>query len=310
MPGWHLSAIALLLSLHAPTAAQSSAAFEMHPLPGHGWVIVSRQTVVGTPIRVGTLGHEIDRTERDAYRLFYGQPEALEPLARQRELPQLLLPFLRPVTEFEAARFYESADGEPLMAIHHVRRGQPHVRVVRLRPSHIRSLGKHLDLDTGYTLVDTESVEIDVYRDRDYVIRRHPVSVYVSGRRLDGELLATSEHDIVHIAMRDGTTHSFDRNAIDRLTIRRSIVGQMAGSTIRYGIQGTMTGATAGLIAGLTLDTASVGSGMKFGAKVGGIVGLGVGILAGAMDARPSSTYDLTPVVQPESTQLFLTMAF
>lgn len=63
------------------------------------------------------------------------------------------------------------------------------------------------------------------------------------------------------------------------------------------------------MFAGLTLS-GSVAEEMKFGAVVGGIVGLGIGFLDGVFSAERSKTYEFRPAATPESFELKLTMGF
>ena len=131
-----------------------------------------------------------------------------------------------------------------------------------------------------------------------------------NGEILNGRLIPIIEEGSIFIALRDGSTRQLSPASIEELTIRRSIIGQVAQTTVGRGLNGVLTEAAAGLFADLSFEGLGGMEEMKFGAKVGGIVGLRLGLLEGVFSAEASKTYTFMPVVQPESYELYLTMGF
>ena len=72
----------------------------------------------------------------------------------------------------------------------------------------------------------------------------------------------------------DGATKPIDLTEIQRLTLKRYVVRQVLSTTVGRGLQGVLTGGTAGLFAGLSFGGISALEEMKAGAAIGGIVGL------------------------------------
>ncbi|MEE2753502.1 MAG: hypothetical protein VX910_05925 [Candidatus Latescibacterota bacterium] len=76
----------------------------------------------------------------------------------------------------------------------------------------------------------------------------------------------------------DGATKPIDLTEIQRLTLKRYVVRQVLSTTVGRGLQGVLTGGTAGLF-GLVVQWHFGLEEMKAGAAIGGIVGLGIRLL-------------------------------
>jgi hypothetical protein len=169
---------------------------------------------------------------------------------------------------------------------------------------------KHLGANTETVEVTANLTRISTTRDIYTISKRQRAKIKTSGNIYAGHLLPVIEYDTIYMALRDGSTQQIRPEDIERLTIQRSVEGQIMGSTAGRGIQGALTGAMAGLFAGLTLGGHSALEEIRFGAVTGGIVGLGIGILDGIFSAEGSKTYTFHPRVEPEAMELYLTMSF
>jgi hypothetical protein len=305
MPGWHFTSIVisilLLIFCSNPSTSQVSISRGLEPIPNQGgWVIVQKQAFTGYPITIGNLGSALDSSEREIHQLFYGGVD----------LTKLLYPFQTPITGFVSAEFYESESGDPFVVIVSINSGRRQTRIARIKQVNIDALRQHVNADSETVTVSADRFAIEAARDIRTITTRQKAEILVGDRLTKGHLLPTADDGILYVALRDGSTAQINPSRIDRLTIKRSIVGQVMGSTVGRGIQGTLTGGVAGLFAGLSIGRLSAIEEMKAGAMVGSIVGLGIGFLDGIFNAEGSKTYELRPAIQREAFELYLTMGF
>lgn len=303
MPGWHFASVVVssYLFLSIPVLAQPTTQLIVRPAgPEKGWTIAEAHTREAYPIVLGRVGAEIDPVERQQYQLFDGAPD----------YSSALYPFQTPIPGFIVAELYESKSGKPFIAVTQAVGGQQRKRLIPLKPVNLTALQNHLGAQSVAIQVSTELVRVSATRSLHTLSKRRRARIQTSNAAYSGHLLPVIENGTIFMALNDGSTRSIRPEDVEQLTIRRSIVGQIMASTAGKGIQGALTGATAGLFAGLTFSGHSALGEMRFGAITGGIVGLGLGFLDGIFSAEGSKTYTFRPKVEPDATELYLTMAF
>jgi hypothetical protein len=209
-----------------------------------------------------------------------------------------------------SAEFFESARGKPFVYVSHRIGSRDLTRTIRLKLSNVDALRERVGGSHGNIRVSSDLVKLVTTTDVDTVSTRRKAEITIHGQKLKGRILPVLEEGSLYLLMHGGATQKIDPSQIERLTIKRSVLDQVAGKTLERGVEGVLTGGVAGLFAGLTLESKSVAREMKFGAAIGGIVGAGIGILDGIFSAERTRTYQFHPIIQPESLELQLTMGF
>ena len=303
MSCWHFafSAVSAFLLLLNTSSAQPPGTLGIRPAASEkGWIIVEHRAVHGYPISIGTLGHTLDAEERLAHRLFDGNADRTG----------LLYPFQTTIPGFLSAGFFESENRRPFVAVNSRQGGRDLVRIILLKQVNVDALLEHVGAVIVALPASSERVEIGVPRELAVISRRQKAELVSDGQTFNGYLLPVIEEGSIFLALQDGTTQRIRPETVERLTFQRSVIGQVMSSVVGYGIKGSLTGATAGLFAGLTLRGQSALGEMAFGAAAGGVVGMGIGLLDGIFSAEGSETYRFRPAVQPDAMELYLTVAF
>tara|TARA_A100001037_G_C15005887_1_gene569357 strand:+ start:68 stop:598 length:531 start_codon:yes stop_codon:yes gene_type:complete len=159
----------------------------------------------------------------------------------------------------------------------------------RVSQASVEALCRHIGGDQVIPVSATEA-RITTSADMDTIAAHQKTEIRVDGVVLSGRLLPVMDEGSIFLYDRDGTTHRLYPKRIDWLTVIRSIVGQIAATTVSKGLEGTLKGAKVGLFAGLMLQDFSALDQMAYWAAVGGIVWVGLGLLDGVTSAEGSRT--------------------
>ena len=225
-----------------------------------------------------------------------------------------LAPFLRPISGFLSARFIRTIDGQHFVV---VEKSVGHENDLVLLPISERTIAAFRRYAKGTLVPKPEGQRVSHRTETFWVrndlhtmrARRQGSVVLADSSRVDGILLPTLENGALPIVQPNGQVALIPVERVRWLQIRRSLLRQVMSTTIGKGVEGALTGATVGFMAGLFQEGFSVGEEMRLGAIVGGVVGLGFGFIDGVFSAEKSREYMIHPVASPDRLELRIVMA-